>query len=68
MLTERADDLAVITSDDGVFLDFPPLGSQGSVVAVYGEDRAAIHRAIKALMLLVGVPLAFDPSAHIPMT
>lgn len=53
MLTERLDELKAIMSDHATYLEFPPLGSQTSLVSVYGDERANIHRAIRAVMLLV---------------
>ncbi|KAG8962957.1 hypothetical protein FRC03_003574 [Tulasnella sp. 419] len=52
MLTERLEELKTIMSDNATFLDFPVLGSQSSVVGVYGDNRVNIQRTIRAIMLL----------------
>lgn len=55
MLTERLEELKTIMSDNATYLEFPPLGSQTSVVSIYGDERVNIHRSIRAIMLLVSV-------------
>ena len=53
MLTERLDEVKAIMADHATYLEFPPLGSQTSVVSVFGDERTNIHRSIRAVMLLV---------------
>ncbi|KAG9047268.1 hypothetical protein FS837_002629 [Tulasnella sp. UAMH 9824] len=52
MLIERLKELKTIMSDNATYLEFPPLGSQTSVVSIYGDERVNIHRSIRAIMLL----------------
>ncbi|EJT97951.1 cytoplasmic protein [Dacryopinax primogenitus] len=52
MLTERMDDLKQIMSDNGAFINFPPVGSQASLISVYGDNRVCIQRTIRSVMQL----------------
>lgn len=53
MLSDRLDDLKQIMNDNGTFVNFPPLGSQASLISVYGDHRVNIERSIRAIMGLV---------------
>lgn len=53
LLTERIDDLRQIMHDNGSFINFPLIGSQGSLISVYGDHRVNIERSIRALMQIV---------------
>ncbi|KZO94984.1 hypothetical protein CALVIDRAFT_565105 [Calocera viscosa TUFC12733] len=52
MLTERMDELKQIMSDNGTFINFPPVGSQASLISVYGDQRVCIQRTIRSVMQL----------------
>jgi len=53
MLTDRADDLRTIMSDNATYIQFPPLGSSTSLITVYGDHRVNIQRTIRSIMQLV---------------
>lgn len=42
--------------DNGTYISFPLLGSQGSLITVYGDQRANIERTIRSIMSLVRLP------------
>ncbi|SCZ89319.1 BZ3500_MvSof-1268-A1-R1_Chr9g10367 [Microbotryum saponariae] len=50
MLSARLDDLKQIMHDNGTFINFPPIGSQASMISVYGDHRVHIERTIRAIM------------------
>ncbi|GAA5820041.1 hypothetical protein JCM10212_004987 [Sporobolomyces blumeae] len=52
MLSDRLEDLKQIMNDNGTFVNFPPLGSQASLISVYGDHRVNIERSIRAIMTL----------------
>ncbi|KAJ7900099.1 cytoplasmic protein [Mycena olivaceomarginata] len=52
MVTDRADDLKSIVSDNATFIHFPPLGSSTSLITVYGDHRVNIQRTIRSIMAL----------------
>ncbi|KAJ7139889.1 hypothetical protein C8R44DRAFT_606260 [Mycena epipterygia] len=52
MVTDRADDLKSIVSDNATFIQFPPLGSSTSLITVYGDHRVNIQRTIRSIMQL----------------
>ncbi|KAJ7107666.1 cytoplasmic protein [Mycena crocata] len=52
MVTDRADDLKSIVSDNATFIQFPPLGSSTSLITVYGDHRVNIQRTIRSIMVL----------------
>ncbi|GAA5876213.1 hypothetical protein JCM1840_007074 [Sporobolomyces johnsonii] len=69
MLSDRLDDLKQIMNDNGTFINFPPLGSQASLISVYGDHRVNIERSIRAVMALACqfyvasfwlLPISFD--------
>ncbi|GAA5888276.1 hypothetical protein JCM16303_007256 [Sporobolomyces ruberrimus] len=69
MLSDRLDDLKQIMNDNGTFVNFPPLGSQASLISVYGDHRVNIERSIRAIMGLACqlyvasfwlLPISFD--------
>jgi hypothetical protein len=53
MVTDRADDLKTIMSDNATFIQFPALGSSTSLITVYGDHRVNIQRTIRSIMQLV---------------
>ncbi|POV97323.1 hypothetical protein PSTT_15124 [Puccinia striiformis] len=52
LLMEKLPQLQEIMYDNGTFINFPPIGSQVSVLSVYGDHRVHIERTIRSLMLL----------------
>ncbi|KZS96150.1 cytoplasmic protein [Sistotremastrum niveocremeum HHB9708] len=52
MLTDRMDDLKTIMNDNATFISFPPIGSQTSMITVYGDHRVNIQRTIRSIMQL----------------
>ncbi|KAL1916300.1 uncharacterized protein VTP21DRAFT_5917 [Calcarisporiella thermophila] len=52
LLTHRREELKKIMYDNGAFIQFPALGSQGSVLTVFGENRVNVERAIRMVMQL----------------
>ncbi|KIM48441.1 hypothetical protein M413DRAFT_22936 [Hebeloma cylindrosporum] len=52
MVTDRAEDLKTIMSDNATFIQFPPLGSSTSLITVYGDHRVNIQRTIRSIMQL----------------
>lgn len=52
MLMEKSSQLHEIMYDNGTFVNFPPIGSQSSVLSVYGDHRVHIERTIRSLMQL----------------
>ena len=53
MVTDHADDLRAIMSDNATFIQFPPLGSSTSLITVFGDHRVNIQRTIRSIMQLV---------------
>lgn len=58
MLSDRLEDIKQIMSDNGTFINFPPIGSQASLISVYGDHRVNIERTIRSVMALVRTRLA----------
>ncbi|CCF50599.1 hypothetical protein NDA11_005311 [Ustilago hordei] len=52
MLTERLEELRSIMIDNGTFVAFPLLGSQASLISVFGDHRVNIERTIRSIMQL----------------
>lgn len=57
MVTDRADDLKSIMSDNATFIQFPPIGSSTSLITIYGDHRVSIQRTIRSIMQLVSAPI-----------
>jgi hypothetical protein len=53
MVTDRAEDLKTIMSDNATFIQFPPIGSPTSLITVFGDHRVNIQRTIRSVMQLV---------------
>lgn len=53
MLNDRLEEIKNIMNDNGTFINFPPIGSQASLISVYGDHRVNIERTIRAIMQLV---------------
>ncbi|KAI0271529.1 hypothetical protein BC834DRAFT_447963 [Gloeopeniophorella convolvens] len=52
MMTDRAEDLKTVMSDNATFIQFPPIGSSTSLITVYGDHRVNIQRTIRSVMQL----------------
>lgn len=53
-LRDRLEDqVKNIMFDNGTFINFPMVGSQASLISVYGDHRVNIERTLRALMNLV---------------
>ncbi|KAF8761597.1 K homology RNA-binding domain [Rhizoctonia solani] len=59
---KRLDELKSIMADNGTFINLPPVGSQASLVSVFGDHRVNIQR----LPILCGVFLAFARALQCP--
>jgi hypothetical protein len=57
LLTERLEDIKVIMNDNGTYIQVPSVGSQASLITVFGDHRVNIERTIRSVMALVGVLL-----------
>lgn len=53
MLMDRLEELKQVMNDNGTFINFPAIGSQASLISVYGDHRVNIERSIRAIMQLV---------------
>jgi hypothetical protein len=53
MLTDRLEELKSTMYDNGTFINFPPVGSQASLISVYGDHRVNIERTIRCVMSMV---------------
>ncbi|KAK4051320.1 KH domain-containing protein [Microbotryomycetes sp. JL201] len=69
MLQDRLDELRQIMNDNGTFVNFPSIGSQASLISVYGDHRVHIERTIRAIMQIACqfyvasfwlLPISFD--------
>ncbi|KAL8293147.1 hypothetical protein RQP46_000841 [Phenoliferia psychrophenolica] len=52
MLTDRLEEIKQTMNDNGTFINFPAIGSQASLISVYGDHRVNIERTIRAIMQL----------------
>ncbi|CAO1633310.1 unnamed protein product [Jaminaea pallidilutea] len=52
MLADHLEDLRQIMIDNGTFIGLPALGSQSSVLTVFGDNRVSIERTTRTLMAL----------------
>jgi len=43
MLTDRVDDLKTFMKDNGTFINFPSVGSQTSLISVFGDNRILVQ-------------------------
>ncbi|PWN48570.1 hypothetical protein IE53DRAFT_188135 [Violaceomyces palustris] len=69
MLCERLEELRSIMLDNGTFINLPVLGSQASLISVFGDNRVNIERTIRSIMQLACqfyvaslwlLPMSFD--------
>ncbi|TIA91451.1 hypothetical protein E3P99_01093 [Wallemia hederae] len=52
LVLERADELRTIMADNGTFIKFPIIGSQASIIQIFGDNRVSIERTIRSVMQL----------------
>lgn len=52
IILEKIEDVRSIMMDDATFINLPMLGSQTSLITVYGDNRVSIERTIRSLMQL----------------
>ncbi|KAK4705799.1 hypothetical protein P7C70_g410, partial [Phenoliferia sp. Uapishka_3] len=52
MLTDRLEEIKQTMHDNGTFINFPAIGSQASLISVYGDHRVNIERTIRSVMQL----------------
>lgn len=62
MLSDRLEDIKQIMNDNGTFINFPPIGSQASLISVYGDHRVNIERTIRSIMALVSWSVPREPT------
>jgi len=69
MLSDRLEEIRAIMYDNGTFINFPVIGSQASLISVYGDQRVSIERTIRSVMQLTTafyvasvwlLPVSFD--------
>lgn len=51
--SDKLDQVKNIMFDNGTFINFPMIGSQASLISVYGDHRVNIERTLRAIMNLV---------------
>ncbi|KAF8585543.1 hypothetical protein K439DRAFT_1646564 [Ramaria rubella] len=52
MLTDKMDELKTFMRDNGTYINFPSVGSQTSLISVFGDNRIHIQRTIRSIMQL----------------
>ncbi|KAF9451773.1 hypothetical protein P691DRAFT_662387 [Macrolepiota fuliginosa MF-IS2] len=52
MITDHADDLRTVMSDNSTFIQFPPLGSSTSLITCFGDSKVNVQRTIRSIMQL----------------
>lgn len=52
LLADRLEDVKQVMHDNGTFINFPMIGSQASLISVYGDHRVNIERTIRSIMQL----------------
>lgn len=62
MLNERLEEIKTMMNDNATFINFPVIGSQGSLISVYGDHRVNIERTIRSIMQLVSM-LSLPPQS-----
>ncbi|ORY26615.1 hypothetical protein BCR39DRAFT_254880 [Naematelia encephala] len=50
LLTERIEELRAIMADNGTYIQAPSVGSQASLITVFGDHRVNIERTIRSVM------------------
>ncbi|TIB93001.1 hypothetical protein E3Q19_01585 [Wallemia mellicola] len=52
LVVEKADEIRTIMADNGTFIKFPIIGSQASIIQIFGDNRVSIERTIRSIMQL----------------
>lgn len=52
LLSDRLEDIKQVMHDNGTFINFPMIGSQASLISVFGDHRVNIERTIRSIMVL----------------
>ncbi|WVN89687.1 uncharacterized protein L203_104917 [Cryptococcus depauperatus CBS 7841] len=52
LLTEKIDEIRTIMNDNGTYIQVPSVGSQASLITVFGDHRVNIERTIRSVMAL----------------
>ncbi|KAK8850505.1 hypothetical protein IAR55_004423 [Kwoniella newhampshirensis] len=69
LLTERLEEVKSIMHDNGTYIQVPSVGSQASLITVFGDHRVNIERTIRSVMALACqyyvasfwlLPISFD--------
>ncbi|WWD20688.1 hypothetical protein CI109_105164 [Kwoniella shandongensis] len=69
LLTERLEEVKNIMNDNGTYIQVPSVGSQASLITVFGDHRVNIERTIRSVMALACqfyvasfwlLPISFD--------
>lgn len=53
LLTEKLEDIKTVMSDNGTYMQVPAVGSQASLITVFGDHRVNIERTIRTIMTMV---------------
>lgn len=53
LLQDKVEEIKNVMFDNGTFINFPMVGSQASLISVYGDHRVNIERTLRAIMNLV---------------
>lgn len=61
VLKQKLEQVKQIMHNNGTFINFPAIGSQTSVISVYGDNVVPIERTIRTLMQLVSLVSIVDP-------
>jgi hypothetical protein len=65
LLTERIEEFKAIMSDNGTYVQVPSVGSQASLITVFGDHRVNIERTIRSIMALVRLPVSLQAALTI---
>ncbi|XAO22317.1 hypothetical protein I312_101086 [Cryptococcus bacillisporus CA1280] len=52
LLTQKIEDVKTIMNDNGTYIQVPSVGSQASLITVFGDHRVNIERTIRGIMAL----------------
>ncbi|WVO20505.1 uncharacterized protein IAS62_001802 [Cryptococcus decagattii] len=52
LLTQKIEDVKTIMNDNGTYIQVPSVGSQASLITVFGDHRVNIERTIRGVMAL----------------
>lgn len=65
--SDRVEQVKTIMFDNGTFINLPMIGSQASLISVYGDHRTNIERTLRAIMRLVSASSCY-PNAFFLLT